>query len=176
MKRRKFEDVLLRTGQHMYRANGSGMIFYPTMPSKMHGSKEAGRPDFDVSHYSEWPEWMQNLDSEHGTVEVTADGYIIWWHGTVHDGIWMGDEKTIWMGGCWRDGIVLGGHFFNCCWVNGEKRGGDFHSGTWHQGIHRAGKFSGLWMGGVWMGGEWDGFRERSPAPPPLVGGNGYAF
>ncbi len=168
----------LVTGQSLYHAKKpgeSGLIFYPSLPQKLQGTKEVGRPDFDITHPDDWPQWIRNLHSEHATVEIRGK-VIIWWGGTVHDGIWMGDDNTFWMGGCWRDGIVLGGHFFNCMWVNGEKRAGHIHSGTWHNGIHRGGSFSGLWLGGVWMGGEWDGYREKSPTPPDVATGDGYAF
>ena len=102
---------------------------------------------------------------------------VIWWGGTVHDGIWMGDKDTaLWRGGCWRDGIVLGGHFTNCSWINGEKRGGFFHSGVWYHGIHRGGFFGGLWLNGSWEGGEFYGYRERTNVPPGLVQGNGCDF
>lgn len=167
--KRKFVGELLKGKFPLYRAAGSGMIFYPGMPQKLHGTKEAGRPDFDLSHFEDWPEWCQNLDTEHASIEVTADGYVIWWGGTVHDGIWCGDEKTLWMGGCFRDGIILGGHFWNCTVINGEKRGGQIHSGVWHGGVHRGGLFEGLWLGGTWMSGEFDGFRERTTEAPPMV-------
>jgi hypothetical protein len=172
LKKRKWEDVLIENGQHVYRSKGSGLICYPGMPQKMHGPKEAGRPDFDLTPFDEWPRWMQNLDSEHASIELTKDGYVIFWAGTVHDGIWCGDDKTIWMGGRFRDGIVLGGHFFNCDWITGEKRDGHFHSGIWHNGLHRGGSFSGLWLTGTWMGGTFDGFRHRTNEPPPLISGN----
>ena len=145
------------------------MIYYPAFPEKLHGGKEAGRPDFDITPYYDWPQWMQNLDTEGGCAEVTKDGYVIWWGGTVHDGIWCGDEKTLWMGGLFRDGIILGGHFWNARVLNGEKRGGDIYSGVWSGGIHRAGFFGGLWTGGTWMGGEFYGYREKTTTPPPLV-------
>lgn len=166
---RLFIGELLAGKFPLFRANESGMIYYPNFPQKLHGSKEAGRPDFDPSPFYEWPQWMQNLDTEGGTCEVTKDGYLLWYGGTVHDGIWCGDEKTLWLHGLFRDGIILGGHFWNCTVINCEKRGGDIHSGIWHGGIHRAGKFEGLWLGGTWLDGEFNGYRERTTEKPPLV-------
>jgi hypothetical protein len=212
--------TVLPSGQSLFKGKDTGLIFYPSLPQKLQGTKEAGRPDFDLTWPYDYPQWVKNMHSEHATVEVRYDeaslpilselsgirrdqfitemhgdngdrldraaeklraklpppSSVIWWGGTVHDGIWMGDNSTYWMGGCWRDGIVLGGHFMNCMWVNGEKRGGDFLSGIWHNGIHRGGKFRGLWMGGVWMGGDFDGFRERTTEPPSRIDGNGCAF
>jgi hypothetical protein len=168
----KTRQIDLPTGQRAFiPKRGYGMIYYPSLPRPLQGTGKAYRPDFDITHPDDWPEWIQNLHTEHATVEVTKDGYVIWWGGTVHDGIWCGDEKTIWMGGCFRDGIVLGGHFFNCNWITGEWRGGTFHSGSWKGGMFRAGKFKGLWLGGSWMGGEFNGFRERTTTPPTLLEG-----
>lgn len=167
----KLSVTTLVTGQSLFQGKDTGMIFYPALPKPLQGTKEMGRPDFDITHPDNWPKWCKSLHTEHAAIEV-RDGWVIWWGGTVHDGIWMGDEKTIWMGGRWRDGIVLGGHFFNCDWVTGEKRGGDFHSGIWHGGLHRGGSFSGLWLSGAWLGGEFNGFRERTTEPPPMVTGN----
>jgi len=207
---------VLPTGQALFKGKDTGLIFYPSLPQKLQGTKQVDRPDFDITWPYDWPRWMQNLHSEHATIEVayhksfnpvvadlsaarrtqfigemqgTPDKKaereaerlkkllgeplrIVWWMGTVHDGIWCGDDNTLWMGGRWRDGIVLGGHFFNCDWVTGEKRGGTFHSGIWHGGLHRGGEFKGLWLTGVWAGGEFDGFRERTKIPPGLVTGN----
>jgi hypothetical protein len=166
---RKLNEILLKTGQRAFiPKRGHGMIYYPSLPQPLQGTKQACRPDFDITHPDDWPEWVQNMHSEHLAVEVTRDGYLIFWGGTIHDGIFCGDEKTIYMGGCFRDGIVIGGEFYNCHWISGEKRGGNFHSGTWRGGIHRAGYFGGLWLGGSWMGGEFNGYRERSRVAPPL--------
>ena len=166
---RLFIGELLAGKFPLFRANESGMIYYPNFPSKLHGTKEAGRPDFDLTPFYDWPQWMQNLDTEGGSCEVTKDGYQIWYGGTVHDGIWCGDEKTLWLGGLFRDGIILGGHFWNCTVLNADWRGGDLHSGVWHGGIHRVGKFEGCWLGGTWLGGEFNGYRERTTEPPPIV-------
>jgi len=166
---RLFIGELLAGKFPLFRSNESGMIFYPRFPEKLHGTKEAGRPDFDLAPFWKWPQWVQNLDTEGAAVEVTDDGYVIWWGGTVHDGIWCGDEKTLWMGGLWRDGIILGGHFWNVTVLSGDKRGGDIHSGLWHDGIHRSGKFEGCWLGGTWLGGEFDGYRERTNTPPAMI-------
>jgi hypothetical protein len=169
----KLKRIELPTGQRAFiPKRGYGMIYYPSLPKPY---PKGYHPDFDLTHPDEWPTWLQNLHTEHATVELWED-YIIWWGGTVHDGIWMGDEKTIWMGGRWRDGIVLGGHFYNCDWVTGEKRGGSFHSGIWHGGLHRAGYFGGLWLTGAWLGGEFDGFRERTKVPPEMVTGNACVY
>lgn len=172
--KRKFKLDLLQGKFPLYRAAKSGMIYYPNFPEKLHGSKEAGRPDFDITPYYDWPLWMQNLDTEGGAAEVTKDGYVIWWGGTVHDGIWCGDDKTLWMGGLFRDGIILDGHFWNMRVINGEKRGGSIHSGIWYGGIHRAGYFGGLWVGGTWMGGEFNGFKDRTKEPPPMISEEGF--
>ena len=168
MSKREFQTVSLPGGQVMYRAKDGGMIFYPGMPQKMHGTKEAGRPDFDLSSYEDWPPWCQNMDTEHASIEVTKDGHVIWWGGTIHDGIACGDDKFLWMGGCFRDGIVLGGHFWNCNWINGEWRDGYFHSGTWHHGVFRGGVFEGTWVeesDSVWLGGKFFGTVKRSHDP-----------
>ncbi|MDD5547138.1 MAG: hypothetical protein PHO67_08310 [Candidatus Omnitrophica bacterium] len=166
---RLFIGELLAGKFPLFRATNSGMIFYPNFPEKLHGTKEANRPDFDLTPFYDWPQWLQNCDSEGGACEVTKDGYVIWWGGTIHDGIWCGDDKTLWMGGLFRDGIIIDGQFWNCTVLNGEKRGGDIHSGIWHGGVHRGGKFEGLWLGGTWMGGEFNGFKERTTEAPPLV-------
>jgi hypothetical protein len=166
---RKLKEIMLPTKQRAFiPKRGYGMIYYPGLPETLQGSSKAFRPDFDITHPDDWPAWVQNMHTEHAHVEVTSDGYLIWWGGTVHDGIWCGDEKTLWMGGCFRDGIVMGGHFFNCAWITGEKRGGYFHSGVWNGGIHRGGYFGGLWLGGSWLGGEFNGFRHRTQEAPGI--------
>jgi hypothetical protein len=165
---RLFIGELLAGKFPLFRASESGMIYYPNFPEKLHRTKEAGRPDFDPTPFYDWPQWMQNMDTEGGCCEVTKDGYILWYGGTVHDGIWCGDEKTLWLHGLFRDGIILGGNFWNCTVLNGEKRGGDIHSGVWHHGVHRAGKFEGLWLDGTWIGGEFNGFKDRTTEAPPL--------
>lgn len=165
----KLKRIELPTGQRAFiPKRGYGMIYYPSLPKPLQGTAQANRPDFDITHPDDWPEWVQNLHTEHATVEVRGK-YVIWWGGTVHDGIWCGDENTLWMGGCFRDGIVLGGQFYNCNWINGEKRGGNFHSGWWHYGLHRDGYFGGLWLGGSWIGGTFNGFKDRTSIPPGIA-------
>jgi hypothetical protein len=172
---KKTESFICGTGQRIFRLKrGYGMIFYPALPEPLQGSSKANRPDFDISHPDDWPEWVQNMHSEHLCVEVCKDGKLIFWGGTIHDGIFCGDDNTFYMGGCFRDGIVLGGHFWNCQWITGEKRGGYFHSGIWNGGIHRGGQFDGLWVGGSWLGGEFNGYRERTTVPPGIGDGNGW--
>lgn len=162
----KLKVLTVGTGQRAFvPKRGYGMIYYPSLPRALQGTKEANRPDFDITHPDDWPEWVQNMHTEHATVEVTADGTVIWWGGTIHDGIWMGGY---FMGGCFRDGIFLDGTFVNGTWITGEKRGGQFLSGTWRGGIHRAGYFGGLWLGGVWLGGVFNGFKDRSTFPPSI--------
>jgi hypothetical protein len=175
---RLFIGELLAGKFPLFRAAKSGMIFYPSFPSKIHEKDKDYQDDFDLTPFYDWPQWMQNLDSEHGSVEVWQDPenpldkpWVFWWGGTVHDGIWMGDERTLWMGGLWRDGIIMGGHFWNCTVLSGEKRGGEIHSGIWHGGLHRAGSFGGLWLGGTWLGGKFYGFKERSMEPPDFISG-----
>ena len=165
----KLKAILLPTGQRAFvPKSGYGCIFYPSLPQPLQGTNKANRPDFDITHPDDWPQWVQNLHTEHATVECRTDGTVIWWGGTVHDGIWCGDEKTYWMGGCFRDGIWLGGNFINGTWITGEKRGGNFYAGTWRGGVHRDGYFGGLWLGGAWLGGEFNGFRERTTVPPGI--------
>jgi hypothetical protein len=176
---RLFIGELLRGKFPLFRAAKSGMIFYPSFPSKIHDTDKDYSDDFDLTPFYDWPQWMQNLDSEHGSVEVWQDPahplekpWVFWWGGTVHDGIWMGDERTLWMGGLWRDGIILGGRFWNCTVLSGEKRGGQIYSGVWHGGLHRAGLFEGLWLRGTWLGGTFNGFRQRTATPPSMVEGD----
>ena len=168
MSKRKFVTDVLYGNMPVHRATKSGLICYPNMPQKMHGTKEAGRPDFDLSHFEDWPEWCQNLDTEHATIEMAKDGYVIWLGGTCHDGIMCGDDKFLWLGGAFRDGIVLGGHYWNINWINGEFRDGHFHSGTFHHGLFRGGTFEGLWIeesDSVWLGGKFFGTVKRSHDP-----------
>ena len=164
----KMKATILPNGQKLYRGKNTGLIYYPSFPQPLQGTKQSCRPDFDITHPDDWPQWCKNMHTEHATIEVVEDGTVIWWAGTVHDGIWCGDEKTFWMGGCFRDGIWLGGNFINGTWITGEKRGGNFIAGTWRGGVHRAGYFGGLWLGGAWMGGEFNGFRERTSTPPGI--------
>jgi hypothetical protein len=132
----------------------------------MQGTKEAFRPDFDLTHPKDWPTWLQNMHTENGVVEITKDGIVIWWGGTIHDGIWMGGY---WMGGVWRDGIWLDGIWHDGRWCYGEWRGGHFLKGLWQDGVFRAGKFEGTWYGGLWLGGEFNGFWQRSRQAPPVM-------
>ena len=107
------------------------------------------------------------MHTENAAVEVMADGTVIWWGGTVHDGLWMPEGRCYWMGGCWRDGIVIDGVFEQCDWYYGEKRGGHFRTRVrWYDGVHRGGKFEGLWLGGLWLDGEFCGFKNRDLVPP----------
>jgi hypothetical protein len=144
-----------------------GCIIYPTLPQPPPKDKMAlkhYRPDFDLTHPDDWPEWVKNMHTEHAAVEVTKDGVVIWWGGTIHDGIWFGGY---FMGGRFRDGIWLDGVFYDGMWTNGEWRGGTFLNGIWSDGLFRDGKFCGYWRGGVFMGGEFNGFWQRTRVPPP---------
>jgi hypothetical protein len=160
----KLQMSVLPNGAPLFHGKNTGLIFYPTLPREI--KDKAYRDDFDLTHPDDWPQWCKNLHSEHAAIEVTKDGTVIWWGGTIHDGIWQGGY---FMGGCWRDGIWLGGEFVNGHWITGEWRGGNFRKGYWEDGIFRAGTFSGLWMGGLWMGGTFNGFWKRTKEPPPLT-------
>lgn len=143
------------------------LIISPGLPQYKQGTKEAFRSDFDLTHPKDWPQWLKNMHTEHACVEVTKSGLILWWGGTVHDGLWMG-ENTVWINGCFRDGTWLGGTWLNGFWAYGEKRAGEFLAGTWRDGMHRGGLFRGVWERGQWLGGTFDGFHQRTQTPPPM--------
>lgn len=157
----------------MHYGTNSG-TFNPRMPEPGQGQKIAGRPDFDLTHPDGWPKWLKNCHTENASVEVlpaTAehpDGYVLWWGGAFHDGIWMDGD---FLGGRWRDGIWMGGHFREGIWHTGEFRGGIFHHWVWLDGVFRAGIFRGTWLGGIWRDGpeaHFDGFCRRSFDPPVI--------
>jgi hypothetical protein len=82
----------------------------------------------------------------------------------------MPEGRCYWMGGVWRDGIVIDGVFEQMDWYYGEKRGGHFRTRVrWYDGVHRGGKFEGLWLGGLWLGGEFCAFKNRSLEPPNQI-------
>jgi hypothetical protein len=137
--------------------------YNPQVPQPGQGTKIAGRPDFDLTHPDDWPQWLKNCHTENAAVQVTKEGKVIWVAGTMHDGIWM---DGLWMGGRWRDGIWLGGDFYEGVWCAGEFRGGIFHSWVWKDGVFRNGIFRGLWMGGVWEHGDFQGYWQRTRTPP----------
>lgn len=155
----------LKRDEKVWTENRHTMILVPFLPEPLQGTKIAGRPDFDLTHPDEWPEWLQNCHTEHAAVHVTSEGKVIWVGGTMHDGIWM---DGLWMGGRWRDGIWLGGDFYEGIWCAGDFRAGTFHSWIWKDGVFRGGLFRGLWMGGVWQNGKFEGFWQRTMRPPGL--------
>ena len=143
----------------------AGLVLSPGLPEPGAGTRQAGRPDFDLSPPEDWPQWLLNAHTENANVAVTKEGKVIWYAGTFHDGIWM---DGLWMGGRWRDGIWLGGDFYEGVWCAGEFRGGTFHSWIWKDGVFRNGLFRGLWLGGVWENGTFQGYWKRTTTPPGL--------
>lgn len=144
-------------------------MFDPCFPEPGQGTKEAGRPDFDLTHPDQWPKWLQNCHTENAAVHVKKDGHVVWVGGSFHDGIWCGENgKDLFMGGRWRDGIWLGGDFYEGVWSCGEFRDGIFHSWIWKDGVFRGGVFRGLWLGGIWETGVFQGFWKRTSDPPGL--------
>jgi hypothetical protein len=88
--------MLARRGEDTLPASG---VFNPTLPQPHQGTRVPGRPDFDLTHPRYWPRWLQNMHTEGAAVEVLADGTVIWWGGTVHDGLWMPKAvATGWVG------------------------------------------------------------------------------
>lgn len=149
-------------------------MFNPGMPAPGQGQKIPGRPDFDITHPSKWPQWLKNCHTENASVEVLPptekhpQGYVLWWGGAFHDGIWMDGD---FLGGRWRDGIWLGGHFREGIWHTGEFRGGIFHNWVWLDGVFRGGIFRGTWLGGIWRpspSAVFEGFCRRSNIPPKI--------
>lgn len=151
---------------------GSGVTLVPTMPGPGTGSKEAGRCDYDLVHPDNWPEWVRNMDTEHGAVQM-VNGEVIWVGGTIHDGIWMGGlflngrfRDGIWMAGTMKNGIWSHGEFYSgeicrsVIWQDGTFFNGDFY-GYWEDGVFEGGNFYGTWCGGVWRHGEFRGVELR---------------
>ena len=166
--REKLRVAILPGRRGLYRGKDTGLIFYPAFPEPLQGTSEAWRPDFDITHPDDWPQWVKNMHTEGATVEVTPDGTVIWWGGTVHDGMWMPQGRAYWMGGCWRDGIWMSGDWLGGLWAHGDWRGGTFHAGVWRDGNFRAGTFRGLWQRGLWLGGTFDGYWQRTQTPPSV--------
>lgn len=134
------------------------LIISPQLPEPLQGTKEAFRPDFDLLPMEEWPQWLLNMHLEGPAVGRTPDGRLLWIGGTVHDGIWTG-ENIIWMNGCFRDGLWLDGEWMNGSWIWGHRYAGTFWNGTWRDGYHHGGQFRGMWQHGCWLGGEWRGTK-----------------
>lgn len=148
----------------------------PAIPQPGQGTKTPGRPDFDLTHPDDWPQWLKNCHTENASVEVLPpskehpEGFVIWWGGSFHDGIWM---DGLFAGGRWRDGIWIDGDFYQGLWSTGEFRGGTFHGYLWWDGVFRAGLFRGLWLGGIWRpykegAAKFEGFWKRTTDAPPM--------
>ena len=160
--------------RHYIKGNDWGpLIISPQLPEPMTGTKKAFRPDFDVIDVHEYPQWLLNMHLEGPAVGRMPDGKLLWIGGTVHDGIWTG-ENIVWMNGCFRDGLWLDGEWMNGTWIWGHKYAGTFWNGNWRDGYHHGGTFHGIWRHGFWLGGEWHGTRivykpvEYSTSQPPF--------
>ena len=151
-------------------------MFNPSIPEPGQGTRRPGRPDFDLTHPDKWPQWLKACHTENASIEVLPpteahpEGYVIWWGGNMHDGIWM---DGLFAGGRWSDGIWLGGDFYEGIWCRGEFRGGTFHSWQWLNGVFRAGTFRGTWMGGIWRpyapgAAKFEGFWKRTTEAPGM--------
>lgn len=181
-KRDALVEKRLPTGQTFFTPKrGFGMIYYPALPETDKSKWPEGFiPDYEVTHPDDWPTWVQNIHSEHATVQVQKDGQVFWLGGTIHDGIWFDGvfhngrwRDGIWEKGTWKNGIWSTGEWYNGTFMSGHWLYGVFFNGTfngiWHGGIFMGGHFTGLWLGGVWRGGTFNGFRERSTTPPEMT-------
>lgn len=117
-----------------------------------------------------WPQWVRDMHTEGPEVEVTPEGRVIWWGGTIHDGLVVGPIDFL--GGSIRDGIVMQANFFRgiidfvdwrdgyigniCVWRDGVFRKGEFN-GLWLSGLFLGGVFKGNWRDGKFQGGEFKG-------------------
>lgn len=103
-----------------------------------------------------WPQWVRDMHVEGAEVEVTPEGRVVWWGGTIHDGLIVGPIDFL--GGSIRDGIWIDGNFMRGIIDFVDWRGGYFGKALWRDGLFRAGQFNGgLWLNGCFLGGDFVG-------------------